>query len=154
MKRNRKTKEDYTKEIVEYPQEKEEIEDSLSVYRDMFLKTEDERIDEQEEDTNKIKQTLVNLNLTKKTDDWTDNPSNLKFQVGDLVITKRKTVYKVVGFSRYTDTYMVKASQSEFEHPEKGIDLEPAPEGSKWEPIILDPYKLWKMQQEKKKNGN
>jgi hypothetical protein len=154
MSKKTKTKKDYTKDIVEYPQEQPEVEDSLSVYRDMFTKTEDERLEEEDQDTQTIKN-ITNLNITKKTDDWTDNPNNLKFAVGDLVVYNKKgseTIYKMVGYHRDFDTYMVKPSLSEHSHPKRGCELKEAPEGSKWEPLILDPYKKWKMEQEKK-NG-
>lgn len=155
MANNKKTKEDYIKDIVEYPQEQEDIEDSHSVYRDMFTKTAEERLEDEDKNDTDIK-VITNLNITKKTDEWTDNPKNIKFDVGKLVTirgSKNKIIYKVCGFHRDNDTYMIKPSLSEFSTPKKGCLLEEAPENSKWEPLILDPYKLWKMQQGKKKNG-
>lgn len=152
MAKSKKTQKDYTKDIVEFPQEQEEMEDSLSVYRDMFIKTEEERIEEEDAPETK---NITNLNITKHTSDWTDNPNNLKFNVGDLVIIKKsKTINKVVGYHRDFDTYMIKPSLSEFDRPISGSEIKKAPKDAHWEPLILDPYKLWKKQQEEKRKGN
>ena len=152
-KRVKKTKEQHINGIVEYPQEHEEKEDSQTVYRDMFMQTEDERLaNDKEEDI--AKQPITNCNLTKPNRSWVDDPANLLFKIGEIVERKEKkitTIYKVVAYHRDAGYYVIKPSDSGLETPIVGSKLVKAAEGAIWLPAIECPYKAWQRSEALKK---
>jgi type III secretory pathway component EscR len=133
-------------------------EDSLTVYREVFSKTEDERFNEE---ITPNKQALLsnaiitNPHIDPYTTDWTLNNVLCQFRIGNLVILSNKEViYKVVDFGAEINTYIVRQSNTDFNITVKGSILKEAPKNSVWEKYISDPYQKWLNQQEDKKKAS
>lgn len=133
----------------------DEEDDSLTAYREIFTKTEDERFEEEyKEKALKTEPLILNTHITERVYrlDWSLNKQVVKFQIGDLVIAKNKErIYKIMEFGKDVDTYVTRLSNTEANTTFKGTQLKKAPKESVWERLIVDPYKRWLKEQEEKK---